>query len=720
MPLPSSGTPSRRCTVPNAIDPTQCLTSVYCTDNKSPKKLNKIKKGRSPTLAPILDCYSALPDVSFNISLIRRMNLKQRTLVIKLCQAQTLPYTRHTTLWNMMNNAPPLDMTLGDEEEYVQSQLTFLNFIMRLKGIGSPVMSAFTLDMARGLPLPYSEVSSAKKDGWNKEFSVMEENQPPFRLNFRCLFDPLYADEPILPELPPNRLASQTSYLCFWRWRKKVSNRLFYPRMTFKNMSRDTIRDYENHTGLEWDRSTMPIFGQTNYERFYMKTGVSLVGACETRQRWYPAQAKPRTYNAQGGDTYAPSKYLQDPILMLLEETPMTDHKTKLHPARLRLKLGQHARVYDLETFTSRMFEERNFGNHLAGFCNGYSFSYMDSREGLVTRDLGEVLWEYNQLCNMYPRVSYERYIREAGAPHISVHNMASMLGVFGNLAMCNAGHGHTILQIVEDDSQVNVAGDDAVVAEDEHNEVLLDMCIDALGRDQKEKRFRSDEEGCICLKRPLYQIGNTLEARISIVPPSIINLARNLNDYADPRYPTQYDQFKTQRQRLSTAGRELMRFLRSLWRVCESIPDQHLEEAVEYCRLVTRAFGVPDNQGRLPQCGDEFLWPIIESSIEDVFALDPMISLVQSRYTGRAQIPRRADISVELSEVCCAGNEFSANSTEHLSYLTKLGFFEKDMLFDQVEGYEGYLWLIKSLYSHDSYVYHFVCQEDVPFHLII
>jgi len=93
----------------------------------------------------------------------------------------------------------------------------------------------------------------------------------------------------------------------------------------------------------------------------------------------------------------------------------------------------------------------------------------------------------------------------------------------------------------------------------------------------------------------------------------------------------------------------------------------------------------------------------------------------VESRYRGRAQIPdRRIEEPPDLGESCWPGCTFSANSTEHLSYLTKLGFFEKEICFSTVEGYEGYLWLFKSLFSHDPVVYDFVCIEEVPDHLVL
>jgi len=238
--------------------------------------------------------------------------------------------------------------------------------------------------------------------------------------------------------------------------------------MTFKNMSRATRREYEKITGRKLNNTA--IFGQVNIERFYMETGYHLGGCSEIRQVWTPNQAKPRTYYSMGGDHFKESKPLQGAFTALVNSNESTHHVSRLLPARIRLKTGQHLLVYDLETFTSRMSEQISYMEKLAIFCLDTEILVMDSAYGLIRKNLGEMLGDYNEICNKHGDVSYERV---TGTEEFMSHqSCAGMLGVYGNLMTCTHAHGLLMMQCVEDESQVNVAGDDGAIAEDDANKL--------------------------------------------------------------------------------------------------------------------------------------------------------------------------------------------------------------------------------------------------------
>jgi len=447
----------------------------------------------------------------------------------------------------------------------------------------------------------------------------------------------------------------------------------------------------------------------------------------ELRQRWYTSQAKPRTYAAQGGKVYSRSQYLQDPFTDLVNSLPMCHHKTRLRPARLRLKTGQWLRVYDLEAFTSRMHEQKNLLSEMSLFVKGWPFTYYDAWEGLVTRDFGEMLWEYNQECNFHVETSYER-VSAAYNGFTGRHCYASLLGIFGNLMSCTLGHTLVMDQIFGDDDCLNVAGDDGAVPEDKTTTQMMDSCIAAVGLDEPSKRFRSDEAGCICLKRPLYQFGTVLEQGFLIIPPTIVKLANLLYDYDDSRYRF-IDEGLSTTEKYSIAGKEVMRFLRSTFRAEGILSTQEKRDVLNYAKAISELYQVPNSIGMLPFCGiGAYFWPAFvddpswDAHVEEYFTLDPLFRTIDNTFAGSAEIPMLDDGNmreVELSRVQYAGMRFRSVGTKHLKFLRQLGILESEVVTERVEGLEAIDRLKHVLEEDSGIVYEYLVLEDIPIHLI-
>jgi len=189
----------------------------------------------------IIELYASLHPTIGNraIPLLSECSLKMRSSVIKCCQAQTVPKRdSNTGLYHIVKNSPRMAFN-----NCIWSTLDVLEEIQVL--IESILYSALILDLCRGLPLPLEEINLAKHAGWGKEISVCESNAPQFSINWNVVMDTQHVNDPIHPLLPPNRGVALSIYGCLTRWRTKVSNGIHYPRMTFKNMSRHTIRKYE-------------------------------------------------------------------------------------------------------------------------------------------------------------------------------------------------------------------------------------------------------------------------------------------------------------------------------------------------------------------------------------------------------------------------------------------------------------------------------------------
>lgn len=468
-----------------------------------------------------------------------------------------------------------------------------------------------------------------------------------------------------------------------------------------------------------WNEKTNPIFGQVTWERFYFRTGIAIGGACEIRQKWYPAQAKPRTYYAQGGETYEVSRHLQDPFTDLTNCYTPTHHIHRLLPTRLRLKYGQHLRIYDLETFSSRMHEQKAFIDKLADFSRGWPFSFVDARNGVVTVDLGEQLDDYNTICNKYPSVSFERVTNNTS--FLSHQNTAGMLGVFGNLMTCTLAHGILMSFCVEDETQVNVAGDDGAIAEDDDNAHLIDICICAIGVYEPSKTFTTLEAGCICLKRPLSQLGTLLERKNMIIPPSIINIARLTDSgFSDPRY-SWHDEDESDRSKMRILAKELTRFLRSGYYARNLLSDEEQGAIIRLCRKVTKLCQAPV-EGCLPQCGGSFYWPLIPE-IDEGLVTDPLWSLCAFHYTGWVRLPRTEfyELTFDKDSYRRVGHSFEYFMTNHLSYLYKLGLVTFDVEMKIYTDEEGFSELYRTFDHRRSgrLVYSFTIVDVIPEHLI-
>lgn len=646
---------------------------------------------------------------------VSRMTLNQRSVTIKCCQAQKIP-SRDTDspLLQMILSAGPVYLGLTNPEPFLETLQTFES------QINGPVSAAISLDICRSLPLQLPQIDEAILKSWNKEIECCETHPSPSQINWDTIFDPLRHHEPIMPCFPPNEPMAVYVYASLCRWKESLRGRLLYPRATHKNMSRSTRREFEEVTGKDLDN--VPIFGQDDWLKLYMDSGIELGGVCEMRTKWYPSGAKPRTYYAQGGESYKYSAHLQNPFSALVNSMTITHHVTRLLPSRLFLRNErQHFLIYDLTSFTSRMDEQRHFCRKLAEHCYGVEVFIMDVREGVLSKDLGELLDDYCDHCVEFPKVSYERFPGRGGDHLISEHAKASMLGIFGNLMTCTFAHGAVLAQVVHSDNEVNVAGDDGVVLEDDERPYLVDLGIRSLGDYEREKTFSSRDDAAICLKRPIHQTGTRLYHGTACIPPNMALYHHLLEGIEDPRYTFMYPDL-SQAEKVSIVGKDLMRFLRSVHRSSWKLDDVELGMAVSVAKGFTSLTHMPP-EGRLMNCGDSLFWPNVPHYPEDLRLFDPMYCLVLARYRGNATISlreRREDVDISDWQ---PGEVRQGNKSIHLGFLEKLGFLEcsKEELED-LEGDAGFLKLLGRLteFSDEPEVSNMLLLKAIPYQLII
>jgi hypothetical protein len=647
------------------------------------------------------------------IAHISSMPLATRSILIKCCQAQTVPTNPLTTLGHMIHALPPYYMSSPHGTGLMDPKHTF----PQLQGwIAGPVTSSIILDLCRSLPVSNFEMDEARIKSWQKEAVKIEESERPCKINWEPIFDPSRAHEPMLPFLPSNRPMSM--YLCssLLRWRRKISDSILYPRSTNKNMSRATRREFEAETGISLEN--VPIFSQEDWLRYKHRTGIELAGATEMRQKWYPSGAKPRTYFAQGGEHYAKSAELQDVFSELVNCCPVTNHVTRLQPSRLVRRVGEHYRVYDLSTFTSNMAEQRGFVKRLAEFCYGTTVYRFDVAVGIIKEDLGDMMTRYYESCVYHPSVSYERVpgvVQDLAETFLSDHGVASMLGIFGNLMTCTFAHGAVMLQTVETEEELNVAGDDGLVREFEENKQEIEWCIGALGECEMSKTFRTDEDGAICLKRPITHSLGGLELGSACIPPSLTTTLYYLYGVSDARYTFFSDAPKTN-DGFSIVGKDWMRFLRSVYRIKWKLDETQIEIALLSFRKLTNLAIGQTYTGKLPHTGDPFFWPAVVE-VDEFHDYDPLDSLLLRRYNGVVSLPTMGyEEPVELSSDLEPGDVFRCNSSRVLGLASKLGYLSRENLHVTSFGLEGFQYLRRLLTSYEPLVYEFVVLKPISY----
>ncbi|QMP84026.1 hypothetical protein [Rhizoctonia solani ambivirus 2] len=465
--------------------------------------------------------------------------------------------------------------------------------------------------------------------------------------------------------------------------------------------------------------------------KLYHDTGEMLEGESEMRIKWYPSGAKPRTYYAMGGTHYADSMYLQDAFTNLVNENQMTHHVHRLRPQAVRLKHGQHLKIYDFTSFTSRMAVQKTFMSRLCEFVRGYPFSYFDVRKGLVTEDFGDVLDRYTASCVVNPRLTYDRVSKKLKLWSTDTHPRqytASMLGIFGNLMSCTFEHAAIMGQCIEDETQGGVAGDDGHLAEDEHNEHYIRCSACAIGVYEESKCFNTLEPPCISLKRPITQVPDStiLIAGQMPIPPSFHLLKRLLQpSLFDARYVS-FDE-PSRSQLVSMTGRALFRFLRSCYFQREMLSDQSLAYALGFANVITFAVRELDEkfdistEGRLPACNPShhYFWPTIAESVEEFRLHDPARSLVNRWYNGHITASIRGRVNNE-SRLRFIGDSCTSNSTKWISLMVTLGYIESDLARTVLFDMQGYLYLVRYLTDPEPIMYSFSVVKDIPAHLVI
>jgi hypothetical protein len=587
------------------------------------------------------------------------------------------------------------------------------------------VRSAIILDIIRSAPVLPKDREDFIMKGWTTEIKLIDTLKYP-TCNFYSFFH-AHSSQPIHPLLPYNPKSASLINKIFVKFRDSLIAypRIHFPRYTHKNMSRSTRRDFEETFKTSID--DIPIFGQDDWIRVYHEYGIFLEGDVESRQKWYPSGAKPRTYFAMGGTTYQNSRHLQDFFTDVVDLFEPTNHVTRLRPERLRVSAEDECYlIYDLSSFTSNMTEQRSFMESLAEFFVGVPFTVMDEAYGPVTRDLGEMLKEYNHHCVNHPVVSLERVPESIRPFERAEHGAASMLGIFGNLMMCTLAHFLILSTLVDEFNRINIAGDDGLVPLlPGFDDRIVSNAISIVGDFAPEKTMKTTDEGAVHLKRPIAQYSPYLFLGPNFVPPNVATAVAFLTgEDVDARYQHMGIEEMTLGERVSVVGKDLSRFLRSVYQQRHAVEidfDDVLRVFRGFCGLVESILGFyPSAQMWSPRKLN-YMWPV-DPSTYDFYESDPLMVYCYVSCAEVITLPVVDTVPVDWSELREIGDEHYCNSSPSLKLLETLGYVEREDVQIHLSGNEA----VRALFSKLSAIrlppimYKFSVVNKIPDHFCL
>jgi hypothetical protein len=606
------------------------------------------------------------------------LDMDQRSAVAKLCRAQSFP-PKSTRLAKMTNCLPS----------------AFRRDILPL--CQTPILAGLVLQLILSAPMSQLEVDKIYLQSMIKEMMVMESVKRPCSLHFEPFFGAY--DEAIHSLVPCNPAVARFLHKCINDWIESPQNRTLFPRVGSKTVSKMTAhelyrinQDYkqENEVGIT------PI----DLERVYHQCGILVSGPCEMRQKWYSSNLQPRTYYAQGGDAYHTSKYLAIPLVELCDSLPATNRRTRVDPSRIVINRSTDDVVYyDLTSFTSNMHVQCEFMYRLAQYCRGVLVNILDSVDGIIPVDLGELIYAYTR-TNLHDP-SYTIPTKYGDPSVLHYHSVAGFLGVYGNIASATFLHGMVMAMLHHHLDENNVAGDDGLDVTSDVNTTLA--IVGTMGTVMDEKTFRDSEGCCIHLKRPIHRIESRLLQGELVAWPSLESCQIDV----DIRYP--YLKRLNDQEKRDTIASSVTAFLRKL--ELKTLDDDNLEIVDVFLSSIYRTYGLP-REGCVPQatqCNSGFVSAYEKRYIGEC----PLRNTINRNYTGIAKLPLRGKIKWEYDMFNDA--TFLCNQNKLLKHLVVLGYLHHEKISSYVYGKEGLDMLLKEYTHPEQPIYEFTILRSLP-----
>lgn len=557
-----------------------------------------------------------------------------------------------------------------------------------------PLSQSLLLNLCLWSPVTASEVKEANNTSFSKELAAtMRRRREKSQINWRTLFSDS-AIEPLCIHHPVNEPITRKVRKILNRWRSSMKNRVLYPTLSNKSMSRETLERFNE----EFPEEKKASISQVEYERVLHEKPFSARTSSELRQKHYTGFFKPRTYYAMGTYHHTCSKYLSSPLSELTNLFEFTHKRLAVDPTRLESSDGSPLFIYDLRSFTSNLDEHAHFLDEFSMYCKGTPVFLMTPVEGLIEADLGTLIALLRD-CHDCPLFDISKFL--PGAP-FQCGGPGGILGVRGNIQTAKLLHGIVLAHNHKSFGDLNVAGDDGASVDGDHvvdfNTLLL------LGDLAKEKVFTTAEPGAVCLKRSIVQRGkHFIHGSIVSLPNFEYPLATS---DVDLRYPSIRQMSKNERRKSAAAS-----LLSSAMSCTGKLDIQEAKIYLEIVRMFYDYSGLP-LEGSIPQCGGAPIG-LVPPFASILRSNSLIIDTIYMRYRGQARLKTREHLTQEV--LYEEQDTFLANSSPHLKYLETLGYLEKEPVYEIVVGSQGLMRLLLEFTDPIPPVWSYTVVQDVP-----
>jgi hypothetical protein len=438
---------------------------------------------------------SPLPPLLVLISWIYYLPLTWRKLVVDVCRIQVQPSQNHHLQNALFGLDPPVVFTPED----IGYSLTIDEFDGLLgRVIYSPLLLSFLSYFARAETSHHLEdFQKQKQTSLDKElFAALESKSHHQVLDYSSLFS-VGTRGRLHPQLTGQ---IDSGVLAIWKQglhRILTSNRFSDRPLLPSYNARKTV-SYATQRNLLLAQGYPPesvmdapkTITSLDLLKHYLWTGSQIPGPLEMRMAWFYNDLKPRVYYCLGGSDYFNGLYIQEISNLFVDIFPSTNPATRFNISRVgNLEEGQLLITYDYSSFTTSLSELRYFLFWLSEACMGKTITLLDVREGLVDRDLGEILQEYNDVVNHYQAFSIERFATWLDTnPSILRQGRNGSLGVKGNIVLSTTLHGVALADLTSTPDSDLCVGDDAL---SKIYSFLLDSfisCVNNLGEINPDK----------------------------------------------------------------------------------------------------------------------------------------------------------------------------------------------------------------------------------------
>lgn len=535
--------------------------------------------------------------------------------------------------------------------------------------------------LLRALPYnDYTTVEETRDAAISKELNAAVSVYHPITFNYLSIFGDKasHRSADMAPGLHPAPTISSAIRMSLSRALLLISRTdIFVPKLSSK-----TIMEYHTaHLPYEDDlRNPRKIRTLEDVEEVYCRTGWRIDGSVEVRCAWKPSNLAPRVYYARGPRVHFASSIIQALFNLFVDSLWMTHRKERFNVFGLDILPDEFILfIYDYSSFTSKLHEIRNFTSQLADWCAGIQICVLDGHFGPQYRDVGEILHEYNAVCNFDPEfdVSELLSVREA----VLSHN-CGMLGVPGNISSCTLLHGIHLAMVLGRMQRGKVVGDDAI-GEFDPSLISKQELIESLRHigeiaEEKMEFWEFDEElddGAVWnyVKRPLVRYeGRAVLGNLMTWP--VINVLLGIvNPFHVPLRGTLGDTFRT-------ACRQIARFRRELlsYNYDTSLVDPLIRT---YLRQFSETYGIYTPFGYVGDAtikGGEVVKSVIIPPLGREFFTWTDKDLFDFHGDSLVKVPHW-DTEYFYTDHFGVGAEFVSRSNPVLSYLRKMDMMESE-----------------------------------------